>query len=204
MSTDLPSGARAVKWVGGLSLLAVVALVGVLGVQQQPEDRAPMVMAEPNPTPPAPGAAVSTTPAPQPQASNPASTSSTSSRAVVAAPSTALASAERKRLSSSIRHAGTRRASPRRANRFMRRTVRCATACKAKVIRTGGEKCRWFVQTPTAERYRPHLAPPRRRFDGHYHERFVPRHRQHATVAQHPHARAGRVHHCLLPRVLAG
>ena len=94
MSTDLPSGARAVKWVAGLSLLAVVALVGVLGVQQQPEDRAPMVMAEPNPTPPAPAAAVSASPAPQPQASNPESTSSTSSRAVVAAPSTALASAE--------------------------------------------------------------------------------------------------------------
>ena len=94
MSNHLPRGARTVKWVAGLSLIAVVVLIVVLGVQQQPEDRAPMVMAAPTPTPPAPAAAASATPVPQPQASNTAPTSSTSSRAVVAAPSTALASSE--------------------------------------------------------------------------------------------------------------
>ena len=97
MSNDLPSGARTVKWVAGLSLIAVVVLIVVLGVQQQPENRAPMVMAAPTPTSspsPAPDAAASATPVPQLQASNSAPTSSISSRAVVAAPSTALASSE--------------------------------------------------------------------------------------------------------------
>ena len=95
MSNDLPSGARTVKWVAGLSLIAVVVLIVVLGVQQQPENRAPMVMAAPTPTS-SPSSSAQQHPLPQsrsrklqilhPPHQHP--------HAVVAAPSTALASSE--------------------------------------------------------------------------------------------------------------